>query len=114
MILRPPKSTRTATLFPYTALFPSYGTMDLEEIKAIPVVEVADKPSHLYLWVPNALLKEGMEVMSAWGFQYKTNLIWHKIRKDGGQDGRGVGVYFRNVTEEIGRAECRESVGRVV
>src|SRR3546814_6024892 len=75
--------------------------MDLEEIKAIPVVEVADKPSHLYLWVPNALLKEGMEVMSAWGFQYKTNLIWHKIRKDGGPDGRGVGFYFRNVTEVI-------------
>src|SRR3546814_12412368 len=42
-----------------------------------------------------------MEVMSAWGFQYKTNLIWHKIRKDGGPDGRGVGFYFRNVTEVI-------------
>src|SRR3546814_18049042 len=101
--------------------------MDLEEIKAIPVVEVADKPSHLYLWVPNALLKEGMEVMSAWGFQYKTNLIWHKIRKDGGPDGRGVGFYFRNVTEvilfgvrgkgartQIGRASCRDRVCQYV
>ena len=37
----------------------------------------------------------------AWGYQYKTNLIWHKIRKDGGPDGRGVGFYFRNVTEVI-------------
>jgi N6-adenosine-specific RNA methylase IME4 len=39
--------------------------------------------------------------MEAWGFTYKTNLIWHKIRKDGGPDGRGVGFYFRNVTEVV-------------
>ena len=38
-------------------------------------------------------------VMAAWGFKYKSNIIWHKIRKDGGSDGRGVGFYFRNVTE---------------
>ena len=37
----------------------------------------------------------------AWGFQYKSNIIWHKIRKDGGPDGRGVGFYFRNVTEVV-------------
>lgn len=37
--------------------------------------------------------------MAAWGFKYKANIIWHKIRKDGGSDGRGVGFYFRNVTE---------------
>lgn len=94
-------ANRTGKMAPEHHRLSRYGTMDLEEIKAIPVVEVADKPSHLYLWVPNALLKEGMEVMSAWGFQYKTNLIWHKIRKDGGPDGRGVGFYFRNVTEVI-------------
>lgn len=57
--------------------------------------------SHLYLWVPNALLAEGLEVMKAWGFTYKTNLIWHKVRKDGGPDGRGVGFYFRNTTEMV-------------
>jgi N6-adenosine-specific RNA methylase IME4 len=51
--------------------------------------------------VPNALLPDGLRVMEAWGFQYKSNLIWHKIRKDGGSDGRGVGFYFRNVTEVI-------------
>lgn len=39
--------------------------------------------------------------MSAWGFEYKSNVIWRKIRKDGGSDGRGVGFYFRNVTEII-------------
>ena len=78
-----------------------YPTMRLEEIKALPVNEVAQENSHLYLWVPNALLPEGLEVMKAWGFQYKTNIIWEKVRKDGGPDGRGVGFYFRNVTEML-------------
>ena len=39
--------------------------------------------------------------MDNWGFTYKTNLIWYKVRKDGGPDRRGVGFYFRNVTEVI-------------
>ena len=78
-----------------------YPTLTLQAIKAIPVATVAAAQSHLYLWVPNALLREGLEVMEAWGFQYKTNLIWHKIRKDGGPDGRGVGFYFRNTTEMV-------------
>jgi N6-adenosine-specific RNA methylase IME4 len=76
-----------------------YETMLLGEIMALPVAEIAADTAHLYLWVPNALLPDGLAVMNAWGFQYKSNLIWHKIRKDGGSDGRGVGFYFRNVTE---------------
>lgn len=76
-----------------------YGTMTLDDIKALPVTRVAVERAHLYLWVPNALLPEGLAVMKAWGFQYKSNVVWHKIRKDGGSDGRGVGFYFRNVTE---------------
>jgi N6-adenosine-specific RNA methylase IME4 len=75
--------------------------MDLDAIKALPVTEVCADTAHLYLWVPNALLPEGIAVLHAWGFQYKSNLVWHKIRKDGGSDGRGVGFYFRNVTELI-------------
>ena len=71
------------------------------ELKALPVSKLAAPTSHLYLWVPNALLPEGLEVMKAWGFSYKSNIVWHKIRKDGGSDGRGVGFYFRNVTEMI-------------
>ena len=51
--------------------------------------------------MPNALLPEGIKVLEAWGFTYKSNLVWHKIRKDGGSDGRGVGFYFRNVTELV-------------
>ena len=75
--------------------------MTLEEIMELPVAQLALPASHLYLWVPNALLAEGLEVMRRWGFTYKTNLIWYKVRKDGGPDGRGVGFYFRNVTEMI-------------
>ena len=66
---------------------------------ALPVADLVEEPAHLYLWVPNALLPEALAVMAAWGFTYKTNLPWHKVRKDGGSDGRGVGFYFRNVTE---------------
>ncbi len=73
--------------------------MPLADICAMPVQQLADDPAHLYLWVPNALLPEGLQVMKAWGFDYKSNIVWEKIRKDGGPDGRGVGFYFRNVTE---------------
>ncbi len=73
--------------------------MTLDAIKALPVAAVTAKNAHLYLWVPNALLPEGMQVVEAWGFRYVSNIVWAKRRKDGGPDGRGVGFYFRNVTE---------------
>lgn len=73
--------------------------MTLDDIKAIPVASACEDTAHLYMWVPNALLPEGIEVLRAWGFNYKSNIVWHKLRKDGGSDGRGVGFYFRNVTE---------------
>ena len=92
---------RTGKVAPEHKRLSRYSTMTLEEIKALPVSEIADEKSHLYLWVPNALLPEGLEVMKAWGFEYKTNLIWEKVRKDGQPDGRGVGFYFRNVTEVL-------------
>ena len=78
-----------------------YQTMTIEEIRALPIAPMAAPKSHLYLWVPNALLSWGLDVMKSWGFQYKGNLVWFKIRKDGGPDGRGVGFYFRNVTELV-------------
>ena len=90
---------RTGKVAPEHKRLQRYGTLTLEEIKALPVQNAAAGTCHLYLWVPNALLPDGIAVLSAWGFQYKTNLVWHKIRKDGGSDGRGVGFYFRNVTE---------------
>lgn len=92
---------RTGKMAPEHKRLNRYPTMKLEEIKSLPVEETAQENSHLYLWVPNAMLPEGLEVMRAWGFQYKTNIIWEKVRKDGGPDGRGVGFYFRNVTEML-------------
>ncbi len=94
-------TNRTGKVAPEHKRLNRYGTMDLPAIAALPVDSVCDTTAHLYLWVPNALLPEGLEILKAWGFTYKSNLIWHKIRKDGGPDGRGVGFYFRNVTEII-------------
>lgn len=92
---------RTGKVAPEHRRLNRYGTMTLEEIKALPIAQISGDPAHLYLWVPNALLPDGLAVMAAWGFQYKSNIVWHKIRKDGGPDGRGVGFYFRNVTELV-------------
>lgn len=90
---------RTGKMAPEHKRLLRYPTMELEEIFELPIPRLAAARSHLYLWVPNALLAEGLEVMRRWGFTYKSNIVWHKIRKDGGPDGRGVGFYFRNVTE---------------
>lgn len=92
---------RTGKVAPEHRRLSRYSTMTLDEIKALPIADAALDTAHLYLWVPNALLPEGLAVMQAWGFQYKSNLVWHKIRKDGGPDGRGVGFYFRNTTELV-------------
>lgn len=92
---------RTGKVAPEHKRLQRYPTLSLEEIMEIPVGFITTEKSHLYLWVPNALLQEGLKVMEAWGFEYKTNIIWHKIRKDGGPDGRGVGFYFRNTTEML-------------
>ncbi|MDW7646459.1 MAG: MT-A70 family methyltransferase [Desulfuromonadales bacterium] len=94
-------ANRTGKMAPEHKRLNRYPTMDLQAIKDLPVEAIVKDTAHLYLWVPNALLAEGLEVMSHWGFTYKTNLIWYKIRKDGGPDRRGVGFYFRNVTEII-------------
>jgi N6-adenosine-specific RNA methylase IME4 len=92
-------ANRTGKMAPEHKRLSRYGTMTTDEVAAIPIPQIVDKTAHLYLWVPNALLPEGLSVMKAWGFEYKTNVVWHKLRKDGGSDGRGVGFYFRNVTE---------------
>ncbi|MBY8915803.1 S-adenosylmethionine-binding protein [Nitratireductor sp. L1-7-SE] len=92
---------RTGKVAPEHRRLSRYETMTTEEICALPVKTLTVEPAHLYLWVPNALLPDGLEVMKSWGFEYKANIVWHKIRKDGGSDGRGVGFYFRNVTELV-------------
>jgi N6-adenosine-specific RNA methylase IME4 len=90
---------RTGKMAPEHKRLKRYPTLSLKEIVDIPVQSVLEEKAHLYLWIPNALLSEGLQVMEAWGFNYKTNLVWYKVRKDGGPDRRGVGFYFRNVTE---------------
>lgn len=92
---------RTGKMAPEHQRLLRYPTMTLEEICTLPVKPLLAPNAHLYLWVPNALLAEGLEVMRRWGFTYKSNLVWYKVRKDGGPDGRGVGFYFRNVTELV-------------
>jgi N6-adenosine-specific RNA methylase IME4 len=94
-------ANKTGKVAPEHRRLSRYGTMRLDEITVLPIGQLAAPTSHLYLWCPNALLPEGLTVMKAWGFNYKSNVVWHKVRKDGGSDGRGVGFYFRNVTELI-------------
>ena len=94
-------TNRTGKMAPEHKRLARYPTVTLEDICALPVADFMEERSHCYLWVPNALLPEGLRVMSEWSFTYKSNIVWHKIRKDGGSDGRGVGFYFRNVTEGL-------------
>lgn len=108
---------RTGKVAPEHRRLARYGTMSTAEICELPIADHAEQTAHLYMWVPNALLPDGLKVMEAWGFQYKSNIVWHKIRKDGGSDGRGVGFYFRNVTELLlfgvrGKNARTEAAGR--
>lgn len=92
---------RTGKVAPEHRRLSRYDTMDAKEIAALPVADLMAAHSHCYLWVPNALVADGLLVMEQWGFTYKSVLVWHKVRRDGGSDGRGVGFYFRNVTELV-------------
>jgi N6-adenosine-specific RNA methylase IME4 len=92
---------RTGKVAPEHKRLRRYATMSMAKIAALPINDLTKPQAHVYMWCPNALLHEGLEIMKAWGFTYKTNIVWYKIRKDGGPDGRGVGFYFRNVTELV-------------
>lgn len=92
---------KTGKMAPEHRRLSRYSTLSFEEIYSLPIGMITHETAHLYLWVPNALLAQGLETMKRWGFEYKTNLIWYKVRKDGGPDRRGVGFYFRNVTEVV-------------
>ncbi|MBS3735365.1 MAG: S-adenosylmethionine-binding protein [Phycisphaerae bacterium] len=94
-------SNRTGKMAPEHKRLSRYGTLTAKQIAQLPVGRLAKDASHIYLWVPNALIAEGLHVLREWGFCYKTNIVWFKVRKDGGPDGRGVGFYFRNVTELV-------------
>lgn len=103
-------ANRTGKMAPEHKRLQRYPTMPLDDIKELPIQKIVQDNAHLYLWVPNALLNLGLQVMEHWGFTYKTNIIWYKTRKDGGPDRRGVGFYFRNVTEVILFGVCGKNV----
>lgn len=71
-----------------------YGLMSLDRIKAMPVAELATEDAHLWLWVTNATLRYGYDVMEAWGFTARSPLTWIKPRI-------GLGNYLRNSTEHL-------------
>ena len=94
-------ANRTGKVAPEHRRLDRYSTLELKDIAALDVDSITATNAHLYLWVPNALLPDGLKIMEAWGFRYVSNIVWAKRRKDGGPDGRGVGFYFRNVTELV-------------
>lgn len=71
-----------------------YRLMSLPRIKAIPVGDLATADAHLWLWVTNATLRAGYDVMEAWGFTARSPLTWIKPRL-------GLGNYLRNATEHL-------------
>lgn len=78
----------------------SYPTMNVESIKALPIQDIVQNSAHLYLWVTNPFLSEGLAVCEAWGFEYKTLITWLKTYKDGRPE-MGMGYYFRGCTEHL-------------
>lgn len=73
---------RTGKVAPEHKRLARYPTMPLEDICSLPVADHLEDRAHCYLWVPNALLPDGLKVLSAWGFDYKSHIVWEKIRKD--------------------------------
>ncbi|CAG4900022.1 MT-A70 family methyltransferase [Acidithrix sp. C25] len=71
-----------------------YDLMTLEHIKAMPIADLATDNAHLWLWVTNATLREGYDVMETWGFTPRSPLTWIKPRFT-------LGVYLRNATEHL-------------
>lgn len=69
-----------------------YQLMTTKAIMELPVSELADDNCHLYLWVTNNFLDDGLKVIDAWGFRYVTAITWVKDRI-------GLGQYYRGMTE---------------
>ena len=93
-----------------------YKTMSTDEICKLPVKEITDDKAHLYLWVTNPFLADGLRVCKEWGFEYKTLLTWHKLYSSGKPE-MGMGYYFRGCTEHIifgvkGGMKCKTKVER--
>ena len=71
-----------------------YNLMTLDRIKAMPISDLAEENAHCWLWVTNATLEAGFDVLRAWGFTPRSIYTWVKPRL-------GLGVYLRNCTEHL-------------
>lgn len=94
----------------------TYSTMLFDDIKKLPIPKITDREAHLYLWVTNPFLAEGLELCSTWGFEYKTLITWLKTYKDGSPE-MGMGYYFRGCTEHMifgvkGKMKCQNKTTR--
>jgi len=78
-----------------------YPTMSLDEIKDLPVASICEPEAFLWLWVPNALLLAGIDVLRTWGFTYKQTLTWVKTDKRGTPSRKGIAFYFQPMTEFV-------------
>jgi len=78
-----------------------YDTMSIDKICQMPIGQIADDCSCLFMWVTNPKLRLGFDVMDAWGFKYQTTLTWVKIDSKGKPINQGMGFYFRGATEHI-------------
>ena len=71
-----------------------YNLMTLDRIKAMPIADLVEENAHCWLWVTNATLEAGYEVLRAWGFEPRSIYTWCKPRL-------GLGTYLRNCTEHL-------------
>ena len=88
-----------------------YDTMTNDDICKLPVRNILADQAHLYLWVTNPFLAEGLEICKEWGFEYKTLITWVKTYSNGKPE-MGMGYYFRGCTEHIifgvkGKMKCK-------
>ncbi len=92
IVADPPWNRNQSTTGGYGGALGHYDLMSLERIKNMPIADMADENAHLYLWVTNSNIDEGLEVIKAWGFRYITMFHWIKPKL-------GVGNYLRNASE---------------
>ena len=76
-----------------------YKAMTMEELRVLPVKEIADDNCHLYLWATNPFIREGLELVGEWGFEYKQLITWIKTNANNSLY-MGLGYYFRVCTEQ--------------
>lgn len=78
-----------------------YGSMTMEELKSLPIKNISEDNTHLYMWVTNAFIERGWQLCKDWGFDPKTVVTWGKLRKSDSQPSMKTGYYFRGSTEHF-------------